>query len=67
MEGSDTEKDDYQSVEPQTLEEAEEKAKMEKILVEENQFVRYKRAKEIISREGLLINYELIEDNYSKI
>jgi hypothetical protein len=64
---SETEKDEYQSVKPQTLEEAEEKAKMEKILVEENQFVRYKRAKEIISREGLLINYELIEDNYSRI
>ena len=67
MDISETEKDEYQSVKPQTLEEAEEKAKMEKILVEENQFVRYKRAKEIISREGLLINYELIEDNYSRI
>ena len=40
---------------------------VEKILVEENQFVRYKRAKEIIAGDGLTVNYGLIEKNYDKI
>jgi hypothetical protein len=40
---------------------------VEKILVEENQFLRYKRAKEIIARDGLTVNYGLIDKNYDRI
>lgn len=38
-------KDEYESVEPRTLEEAEEKVMQEKVMIEENQFVRYERAR----------------------
>ncbi len=60
-------KDEYESVEPQTLEEAEEKVMQEKVMIEENQFVRYERAREIIAKDGLTINRELIECNYNVI
>ena len=60
-------KDEYESVEPQTLEEAEAKIAQEKILMEENQFVRYERAREIITKGGLTINRKLIESNYERI
>ena len=60
-------KDEYESVNPKTLEEAEAKIAEEKILIEENQFVRYERAREIITKGGLTINKELIEGNYERI
>jgi hypothetical protein len=60
-------KDEYESVDPKTLEEAEAKIAQEKILIEENQFVRYERAREIIIRGGLTINRNLIEDNFDRI
>jgi hypothetical protein len=47
-------------VDPKTLEEAEDKIFQEKILIEENQYVRYERAREIITKDGLTINKKLI-------
>ena len=66
-ESSLDQKEEYESVDPKTLEEAEAKIAQEKILIEENQFVRYERAREIITRGGLTINIKLIESNYERI
>jgi hypothetical protein len=54
-------------VDPQNLEEAEKKVAEERVLVDENQYVRYKRAMNLISREGLAVDRKLIARNYDII
>ena len=58
------EKIDYKSVEPQNLEEAEKKLAEERALVDENQYMRYKRAMRLISNDGLLVDKKLIASRY---
>jgi hypothetical protein len=36
-------------------------------MIEESQFVRYERARDIITKDGLTINRNLIERNYNGI
>ena len=61
------ESEGYRSVEPQNLEEAEHKVVEERVIVDENQYVRYKRAMKLISREGLVVDNKLIAQRYEYI
>ncbi len=57
----------YKSVEPQNLEEAEHKVAEERVIVDENQYLRYKRAMKLLSREGLVVDNKLIAQRYDFI
>jgi hypothetical protein len=54
-------------MEPQNLEEAEQKIAEERALADENQYVRYKRAMQLISNEGLLVDKKLIASRYEYV
>jgi hypothetical protein len=61
------ENDDYKSVKPQNFEEAERKIAEERALVDENQYVRYKRAMRLISNDGLIVDKKLIASRYDYV
>ncbi len=60
-------KEEYKSIEPRNLEEAHRKIEEERILIDENQFIRYKRAMNLIAREGLALDKKLIASRYDHI
>ncbi len=49
------------------MEEAEHKVVEERVIVDENQYMRYKRAMKLISREGLVVDNKLIAQRYEYI